>query len=342
MLKKFLSSLNLVLLALLMANCGGSKFVIQGEFSDGGTQSIRIVYATSDGVKSNWGTMKDGKFKYQGEAPDYTVAYIYNAQGGFIAHVVVKNGEEVKLKGEINKPYRLKITGSDENEDWNDFITTNVKLFEKGNSSMIDIAIEKYIRENKDNMVSTLLLFNDYSNLSNEANVKKLLAMIDPDACPASLVNGYKLMKNELDESTAKKVVYSLMLYSTHDSVEVFSPFKGKVNFLCFWRVDDNNRPMMIDRIRSLSDEFGSDKRLQLADVTLDNDTAQWKQALGQIKTPWKHYWSIGGVANSSISDLKIKNTPLFIVTDSAGKQLYRGPAIDGALSKARSLLQRK
>lgn len=342
MIKKILSSLVLILVAVTFANCGGDKFVIEGELSDGGTQNIRIVYATQDGVQSVWVPMQKGKFKFEGESPEYIVASLYNPQSEFITHVVVKNGDKVKIKGELAKPFRLKITGTDENEDWNDFITSNVKIFENANSSMIDIAIEKYIRANKDNMVSALLLFNDYSNLSNEANVKKLAALINPEACPESIVNGYHVMKNEMDSSAAKKTVYSLMLYSTRDSIEVFSPFKGKVNVLYFWSADDNARPMVIDRLRSFEEEFRKDKRLQLADITLDNDTAQWRTSLRSIKTPWKHYWAIGGITNSSIKDLKIKSTPLFIVTDSVGKQLYRGDAVDGAISKAKAMLPKK
>lgn len=65
--------------------------------------------------------------------------------------------------------------------------------------------------------------------------------------------------------------------------------------------------------------------RVQIMDINLDIDSIGWYQATMQDNTSWKHYWVPGSMMNSSIVNLKVKNTPTIIVTDSLGKQKYRG-----------------
>lgn len=340
MLNKNLSLFILLIMSLLLGSCS-SKFKIEGVIPDAGTQSIRIVYVAPEGVKAVWVPVMKGKFKFEGSSEDLTVANIFNQQQMLIAHVAVENGDRLKLEGSIMKPYEIKITGNDVNEEWGDFVNKNSKLYSTGNHGMLDVEIEKYIRDNKGNVVSTLLLLNDYSTLSDAKNVNRLLDMIDKDARPESLLRAYKVMAAEQAGKGAAQKVSPMFLYTPKDSLEAFTTDKGKINLIYFWSIDDNSRSMDMTAMSEFASRYGSNKRLQIADIALDSDTMLWRSTLQKEAAKWhQHYWAVGGIMNGSLKDLWIRETPLVIVADSAGRQLYRGNSVRAAEAVAQSRIK--
>lgn len=324
---KTLTYISVILLTIL-ASCKENKFVINGEISKLGTQNIRVVYTSNNTVNSIWVPAVDGKFSIEGNAPDITVVDIFNQQKGHMAHIAVENGDKIELKGDMKDLYGIKITGNKTNEKWSDFINKHKEVFIKGNSSIIDLEIEKFIRENKGSMVSTLLLMNDYTSLENTKHTDSLLSLIDEKAKPESLLVGYKGMINNDMTNVPNKTITSFILYNKTDSLESFIPGLSKVSLLYFWNDENENRGIIMKELKRLSKKYKKSE-LQITDITLDNDSSVWKKRIKNDSVQWKQFWALGGRMNNVLYRMDVCFAPYFIVTDSVGNPLYRGKSFE-------------
>ena len=324
---KTLTYISLVLL-IILTSCKENKFVITGEISKLGTQNIRIIYTSNNTVNSLWVPAVEGKFSIEGNAPDITVVDISNQQKGHIAHIAVENGDKIELKGDMKDLYGIKVSGNKTNEKWSGFINDRKEIFIKGNSSIIDIEIEKFIRENKGNIVSTLLLMNDYTSLENTKHTDSLLSLIDEKAKPESLLTGYKGIINNDMTNVPKKTITSFILYNKTDSLESFIPGLSKLSLLYFWNSENENRGIIMKELKRLSQKYRKSE-LQIADITLDNDSAIWKKRIKNDSVQWKQFWALGGRMNNVLYRMDVRFAPYFIITDSVGNPLYRGKSFE-------------
>ena len=64
---------------------------------------------------------------------------------------------------------------------------------------------------------------------------------------------------------------------------------------------------------------------MAVVDLWLDADTLMWNRAFRSDTIPWQQAWVPGSVAGSAMAPLGIPTLPYFIVTDTAGRQLWRG-----------------
>ncbi len=320
----------LTVAAMLLASCSSDHFTIEGSLAGAGTQNIRIAYATGDGIEAAWITVTDNQFTFEGSSEEPTVVYIFNQQRRLLAHAVAQNGDDIKIEGSIEEPYKIKISGTSENEEWSEFINDNSEAFANGDTRKTDAAIEKYISENPDNVVSTLLLTNDYNSLTDGNKTKKLLSLISNDARPESLMKNFYVMQSALTDAAGKERITSMQLYSSRDSVETVSPYNHSLNLLYFWTPDDQSHSEDIKKLKNLNSSFTS-SRLNIVDINLDNDTVRWKSTLRSDSVKWTSFWAIGGVMNTSLRNLQLAATPYYIVADSAGNQVYHGNSLQAA-----------
>lgn len=329
-------------MATLLVSCESENFTIKGDFTDSGTQNVRVAYATNEGIVTEWVTMNNNKFTFTGNSEDITVIYIFNHQKKMIAHVVAKNGDKIELKGNIDEPYRLQVSGNDASEQWYKFINENHEIFENEDSEEKDKAIENYISENPDNIVSALLFINDYSNLSDNNKNKKLLTLISSEARPESIMKNYYAIQSMQNDAASKEKVQSMMLYSEKDTIVSYSPFRQSYNIIYFWNPDDKSRREDVKKLKDYTENFSS-KRLLVLDVNLDNDTIKWKNIIrGDSVKNWTRYWAVGGIVNTSLRRLKITSTPYYIVSDSNGVKVYSGKSFNDAINTINTKLKIK
>ncbi|MDD2962057.1 MAG: DUF4369 domain-containing protein [Muribaculaceae bacterium] len=329
--KSIFNILSVLLLSIILPGCSSDNFEISGELKDLGTQNLRLVYVTGDAVSALWQPAVDGKFTMHGVSNEPTVVEIFNRNMDILARVYIKNGDKITISGNIKEPAKIKVEGSDVNEQWSKFVSDNATAINKGDRETLYIAIEKYIRNNKDNILSSLLLAYNYATTSNVAETQKLLATIDEKAIAeiatrriASVADGSS------DNKSAAKKLASFILYSNADSLESFKPSNGKVSLLYFWADDNDGRKATIKELKNLSKNYAG-KKVQIADITLENDSIIWKRVIKTDSVQWKQYWGLGGRMNNAIKMMGIENAPYFLVADSAGASLYRGISLDAA-----------
>ena len=119
--------------AMMFAACSSDSFRLEARIEGLGTQNVQIVYATSDGVQSDWVTANDDRLSYEGFAPELTVLQVLDSDNRLIARMAVKNGDKLKFRGTLTDPMGIEFKGSDASEEWSKFIKENKELYDKLN-----------------------------------------------------------------------------------------------------------------------------------------------------------------------------------------------------------------
>ena len=95
-----------------------------------------------------------------------------------ITHFAVKNGQTISIEGELKDNFNITTKGNEESEEWNSFIIAHASDFKERNSEKTDKAIAEFIKANPKNVVSTLLLTCDYTDIRSE-EAQKLFDRIE-------------------------------------------------------------------------------------------------------------------------------------------------------------------
>ena len=195
---KFLIRVALFISAIItLTSCEAEDFTINGDLSELGTQNLRMVYITSDAIKSNWQPAVDHKFSFTGISKELTVVEIFNRQMEVLARAAVKNGDKIEVAGNMREPYSIEVTGTKINKDWSGFINKYADLLTKRNKPAFDIEVEKYVRANPDNLVSALLIAYNYANASNIEKTRELLDLLPENVKPEFIMQRIQSVSEE-------------------------------------------------------------------------------------------------------------------------------------------------
>lgn len=313
-----------------LVSCNSDSFKIEGFLSDAGEQNLNAIYVNEAGVHEIKVPVQEGNFNVEGVSSNYTVVLIYNSAGKLLAKAMVKNGDELELRGTMKHSNLIEVEGSDVNEAWSDFRRENHLLYDDEKVPLLDKKIEEFIKANGDNEVCLPMLLYDYSRLDDTERVHELLNMIKEDVRHASVMKAYTDMNAMLSSDKEQQERFnSMIFYNEKDSLETFSPMSSKMSVLCFWDIEDDSREDMVEELDSLYTNYKGKKQLQIADIMLDNDTAKWKRALRREDTEWKHYLAVGGIMHKSVKKVHVLSTPHFLVLDSIGQPVYNGDSIE-------------
>ncbi|WP_407403165.1 hypothetical protein [Sodaliphilus sp.] len=330
---KWIIYIALAVAAAMMCACDNSKFSIVADIENMGNQNVHVVFLGDSGVHDSFIPTQDNKFGIEGNSQELTVVSVLDSQNKPLFRVAVRGGEKVKVTGDLRKPHEYECEGSETAQEWMKFEKEHAALYDTPDRTALDRAIEQYVHDNPSSVVSALLLVHDYSDQGSD-QAKKLLASLDESARPASLVSS---MQRLHDAATARPItqLHPMMLCGTTGDFEALQPATSRSTFIYWWLENNPARHAQVSAIRQIASKHGGD--VTVADVSLAPDSIGWQYIIKSDSAAWKHYWAPGGILDPSIRDLHITSVPLCIVTDSMGRQLYRGndiPAAQKALEK--------
>ena len=322
-----------VLLAVGLMSCDSGHFTVEAELDGLGGKKVRIVLVSDSGLSDTWKNASDGKLQFKGESSQLTLLSLIGDDGNPLALLAVKNGDKVSIKGSLDKPDEWQVKGSDLNERWWAFRKGHADLYAQ-RGTQLDSAIEDYASSHKEDMLSAVLLMCDHAHLPDAMQrVGKLVQALDPAARPERLLAAFDQLS-----PLAQRVnthLQPMLLY--HRDSKDFSSLntKGKVALLYFWTNRQRDRAQQVRLLRDLWKDCADS--VLIADVNIEADTTMWQSTLLADSARWQHYWAPGGPEDVALKSLNITSTPLFVVADSTGKQLYRGNDAQAACQMARS-----
>ena len=325
--------IHLILIALaatLLMACDNSHFKVDGEIAnlDGGTVKV-IFHGDSDVVDEKVNLDKNGHFTFTGAATQPALVSILDNKGESVATVVAVNGDHLKLKGDASKPMGIKVKGNKLNEEWQLFRDEHAAFYTDPNPGRLNAAIEKYVREHPDDLLSTVLLVADYCDYSDRDKVDKMLKSINTKVRPESLTQAFTGNK----PSAGKKNLPRLMTLNLWKHGGGFEEIKltDRVVILALWANPQPNRQELTTKMRDIIES--SDPAISVIDILAESDTLKWHKTIAG--EDWPHYWAPGGPLEQGIQLLGITTMPWFAVTDSTGMVVYSGPNFDEAKKSA-------
>lgn len=322
----------LLLLMAALASCSSNDFKIEGNIThlDGGV--VRVVFSGDSGVVDMKTEVDDkGHFAFKGVSSQPAVVTLFNKLGEPLVMVIATNGDHLKLKGDAEKALSIKVKGNKLNEDWQLFRKEHAGFYTDPNPSRLDAAIEKYVRENPDDMLSTVLLMVDYSNYDDRDKVDAMLNSINSTARPESLTQAFKDYPKK-GKNVLPRMMSLTLVKHKGDFEEI--QLTDRISLISFWANPQKDRVMLVNKLQNL------DEGVRVIDVLMESDTLRWSQTISADPETWRHYWAPGGPLEQGIQVLGIRTAPWYAVTDSTGLVAYTGSSLDAAVAKATSLMK--
>ena len=316
-------------IAALTSCDSGESFKIDGSLVGVDGPAVRVFFDGDSGVVDEMD--KKGHFTFKGQAAQPTLVSILNGKGDLLITLVAVNGDHLKIKGDASKAMGIKVKGNKVNEDWQLFRDEHNAFYTDPNPSRLDAAIEKYVRENPSDLLSTVLLVADYSDYSDNNKMTELLNGINAEARPESLTRVFLGNPMGHKNSSVPRLMTLTLVKHGGEFEEV--KLTDHMTLISLWANPQNDRSTLIQKLQG-QDEPATPK-FQVIDVLAEADTLRWYQTIAGDPKDWKHYWAPGGPLEQGIQLLGITTMPWFAVTDSTGLVTYNGPSLDEAIKAA-------
>ncbi len=331
-----------IILGLTLAACDDEpEFRITGTVDGLGTRRISMVYAADGKLHTETTTAIDGKFSLIGSSRDYTMVELQTPQGAVFSRLLAKNGQNIKCRLDIDDPYKLTFKGNKPDEEWAAFLTKNRETLTDGTRKTINQLVEEYVKSNPGNIVSSMMLLTMYDAVDNESQASSLFASLTPEARPDKLVAGYRLLLSQNNNAAINVKIKPITLKNSKDSVERFVPLRSSYSLLYFSTGAKLNPDTVNEAILTAYDRY-TRRRMRALEISCAGDSAQWKRSLEGDTLKWTRTWVPGGIASPTLYELSIPRLPYYILSDSAGNQVYRGSSITVALDSLNSRLSHK
>jgi signal peptidase I len=329
--KKHLYTLLIALpLMLILAACGNDdEFTIKGKIKDNPTLNLRFVYYGQGALQTGITAANEGEFEFHGNSKRPTIVEIFDNDYRLMGRVYTVNGETIECQLDRNEVNNIKMSGNAVVEEWAKFLNKNAEGL-RLRGRIANRLVADYIKANPDNVLSSILLMTSYDASEYAVEADSLLNLIKPSARPNDLVGGYNFMIQRLVSDKALGKVVPIPYFVKGDSVRIFNPSRSELSLIALSNSDSGRPDSILPALRRLHNA-ASDSKLKIIDISVDQDTMAWQRSTRQDSAKWTQGWVAGSVASPGINTLGIARIPYFIVCDSSGKQVYRGPSIKEA-----------
>ena len=322
-------------LAILSWNCGGSDtFRIIGVVEGLGTQNLQVVYYGDGSFHSLRSTAIDGKFTIEGSSRDYTVVDVFTSARSLIATFIVKNGENIECKYELNDVVAKEIKGSKPAVELVKWIAENLPAIESGQNETINRSVEKFIGENSENVVSSVLLTRYFDPRGREREADSLLRSISLKARISTLTESFRdgLVYNA--DTVTPMLADSLWFVGTESRKIYANPTQQHVTVLYFTTPDGRRVSANDNFLRRLLEEQKKEGDIAIFEINDINEGEEnWQQTVERDSLPWERVWHPG-----VSSTMALPTRPWVVVADSVGQIIYSGSDFIMGINKAKEL----
>ena len=329
-----------IMSVLLLTACGDdTQFRVEGTVEGLGTRNITLSYVSGGHLEQASMVAIDGKFSLTGSSKDYAIAELTVRGNRVIARMLVRNGESLKCKLDIDNPAENVISGSGPTERWLKFLHEKADtLAMPGEANSL---IARYVGRNKDDVVSSALMLTAYDASNSQLVADSLINVIAPEARPESMVDGYRLLLSMVNSGAVSAVVKPFSLLSAGDSMERYYPIRHSCTLLAFTGDDNGGRDTVIRPLRGLREKLPRD-RMHIVEVSSVGDSARWRGIAKRDSATWTQVWVPAANAYAPFDGLQIPYVPFYVVSDSTGRVLYRGASVAAAVRKASEHINRR
>lgn len=325
-----------LILLVVLTGCGNSEeFLIKCEIKGLGNKGVEMFYVDRDLRRASFHPVDD-KVTLRGVSQEPTLVEVFTVDGDPLFSCVAANGDELEVKMLLADPTSVRIKGNDDSKRYAEFLVVNDSVLTKGDAAAVNSLIAKEVRSNPSAISSAMLIATRFQARGYELLADSLINALTPDARPEGVIGGFAGLLGEQLTPAVRADLRSMTFRAAPDTVIRFVPSMHSYSLLAFV---GRSKP---DSIRQILREFQKTldkKRFREAEFTVMSDSATWAASIRRDSAKWVQAWLPGGVAHTAVRNLQVPYVPFFIVTDSLGRQLYRGGSVSAAADTVRSRL---
>lgn len=310
-------------LAALTVGCGGhsDKFVISGFIEGKPSTNVRVIYFTNGNIATGITVANEGKFTFEGVSADNALIVIYDNEYRLLGRTVARNGEDVDLRIVPANPAAITAKGNEIAERWSSFLKDNAEVADRRE------AVKAYVEAHRADPLAALLVMTEIDASGPDASMAdSLMSLIDIEARANDITAGYCALLDRVSSATSSAPISAINYMALGGRQRVFMPRKAQRNLIAIVS-HYRGRDSVITSLR----EIPKRKDLELIELSIDQDTMVWSRDARLDSTWWEHGWVGGTISGQALKRLGIPSIPYFIVTDSAGAQLWRGSSVSHA-----------
>ncbi len=335
--KNILYAIYTTLVFIFVVSCSDTEqFRVNGTIKGEPTMNLRAVYYADGAYRSVITAVRGGEFEFYASSKQPTLLEITDYDYKPLGRLYVSNGNAYEINIDPTDQYAVEAGGSDINPRWADFLRQNADSLRTDAGK----AVADYVRTHPDDIVSTLLLLTTFDSSGAVVDADSLMSLIKPEARPSSLTEGYNYMLQRLVTSEALGDMDTIRYIDRGGNLMVFDASKQRCSLLSISVQSDKRTDSIVPALKRMNKKYDKSEFAML-DFSLDSDTTLWKSSIRVDSADWKQGWAPGGLAAIGIGKLGVPSVPFFIVCDSTGNQLYRGPHIKTAEKTIKNILKK-
>lgn len=322
-----------ILALLLLTSCIKNEFTVDADLRGGGVQNLYIAYRAANSERSFVAEqampLSDGKFSLKGVTRYPTVMWIMSPARTLLYTVYIEHGDDITIRGNYDNPAMWQIEGNDVMEEYSAWAHAHEAALRSGDPARINTAVAAYVRKHPDNSLAAFLLLSHFARQGREKEFNNLWGSLKDTDKAVQMRDAFMALPTNEDGKAAALPLMPLSLPTAADTLMTVNPSGAKGTMLYFWHEASGK---IHARAKDLLCEADTAKGLQGADIFMDADTVQWLQTgktAGHANR--NSLWALGGETNLALRRLGIPSTPFIIVSDSKGRQLYRGCDVSAA-----------
>lgn len=319
----------------MTVSCGHSdSFRVKGSLVQGESINLRLVYYSGGNVHTALTASTDGKFEFEGSAPELTAVEVYDNEYRPLARFLASNGQDIDLRIDRRNSYKNSIGGNDYNRAVSRFFNENADALSAPSSPARNRLVARFVENNSDNPASFLLIATEIDASSETGRIlaDSLLSMINADTHSVDINLPFAEMTRRVGSRKAREPLQPITYKARGNHNETFVPSRKALNVVS---VSDatHGRDSVLAALHRLAPHLIRGN-LDILDLSVDADTAAWVRSIRNDSASWSQGWVAGSISGQALDRLGVPSVPFFIIADSTGRQIWRGTSAAEAVSR--------
>ena len=323
----------ILLCILLLASCGkDDSYLLEGNIAGLTKSAVYIVTSFGNETRVDTILSKNGKFEYVSSYDSVKPVIIYMEEKNVWITVWVRDGETVKIAGNVNYPELIEATGNEINNLLTEFKQDNREII-KERTSLEDndppkkLDLERTIMTNVGNFIerhpasiASLVLMQDYLIENEKPDVLgEYLSLIESPAREDPLFARLNAAYNRiLQTSVGNPAPDFSVIDSKGDTLSLHS-FKGAYLLLAFENSTCGACKDDYPVLKKIYADY-SKKKLHLLSFIFDEDGELWKKTVDEYKLKWPQVIDKYGLASPFLTLYNVNTIPHYYLIDKEGK----------------------
>lgn len=328
-------------LLLLAGGCVKNEFTVEFSLPAKCERACILLYYASDSQKG-WivetaAAVHGGKAEVKGATRNPTLVYLLDGMGQPMVIFYAERGDKIKVESSDENPLKWHIGGNKINDALSDWRISNLSALESGDYAKVNTAVAKYVKENSDNPVSTLLLLCYYNRRFDEAGFDALWKQLKGEAKEGKWIE-LPGRADVIEEHQQSKMPKSIVLNTLSGNKTVSM---GRVPVLLYFSKSDIiSYQEDIRMLRALSREYSDSAQRVICNISFEPDSlAHAYTARNDSLSKAVNAWMPLGISDNLAKNFGVGAIPYFIVVDAKGKKVYAGAEINDAFQSFKNAL---